>query len=144
MQKQNGFSPDWIEKLRYNSDIISTISKYVTLNRKGGSYWACCPFHHEKTPSFSVNQQGQFFHCFGCGVGGDVIKFVEMIEGVNFFDAVKILAKNAGMELPKLEFDEQYIQEQKKRELLKTKFSIHQKGKKVCNICLTVELQNQQ
>ena len=120
MQKQNGFSPDWVEKLRYNNDIVSTISKYVTLNRKGGSYWACCPFHHEKTPSFSVNQQGQFFHCFGCGVGGDVIKFVEMIEGVNFVDAAKILAKNAGMELPKIEFDEEYIKAQKKREILKS------------------------
>lgn len=120
MQKQSGFSPDWIEKLRYNNDIISTISKYVTLNRRGSSYWACCPFHHEKTPSFSVNQQGQFFHCFGCGVGGDVIKFVEMIEGVSFFDAVKILAKNAGMELPKLELDEQYMKAQKQRELLKS------------------------
>lgn len=120
MQKQNGFTPDWIEKLRYNNDIVSVISKYVTLNRRGGSYWACCPFHHEKTPSFSVNQQGQFFHCFGCGVGGDVIKFVEMIEGTSFFDTVKILAKNAGMEVPKLELDEQYVKEQKKRELLKS------------------------
>ena len=80
MQRNGGFSSEWLDKLRYNSDIVTTISKYVSLNRKGGTYWACCPFHHEKTPSFAVNQQGQFFHCFGCGVGGDVIKFVEMIE----------------------------------------------------------------
>ena len=113
MQRNGGFSSEWLDKLRYNSDIVTTISKYVSLNRKGGTYWACCPFHHEKTPSFAVNQQGQFFHCFGCGVGGDVIKFVEMIEGVDFVDAVKILSKNAGMEMPTFQQDEQYVKKQK-------------------------------
>ena len=91
-----GFSNDWLEKLKFNNNIVSTISRYVTLNKKGNTYWACCPFHHEKTPSFAVNEMGQFYHCFGCGESGDVISFVRKIEGLDFSDAIKSNAKSSG------------------------------------------------
>ncbi len=116
--QDKGYSAEWLEKLKYNSNIVSIISRYVTLTRRGNSYVACCPFHHEKTPSFHVNEQGQFYHCFGCGVGGDVFSFVKRIEGVEFLDAVKILADMAGMELPQFVGEEDYIQKKKHRELL--------------------------
>ena len=72
--------------------------------------WACCPFHHEKTPSFAVNQQGQFYHCFGCGASGNVITFVEKMEGTDFIDTVKMLAGWAGMEVPEFHGDEDYAE----------------------------------
>lgn len=109
-----GFSPEWIEKLKSNNDIVSTISKYITLNRKGKTWWACCPFHYEKTPSFAVNEYEQFYHCFGCGASGDVIGFVKKYENMDFFDACKVLAENAGMELPEFSNDEQILEKKKK------------------------------
>jgi len=109
-----GFSPEWIEKLKTNNDIVSTIQKYITLQRKGKTWWACCPFHYEKTPSFAVNEYEQFFHCFGCGASGDVIGFVKKYENIDFYDAVKILAENAKMELPTYSNDEQIIEKKKK------------------------------
>ena len=109
-----GFSPEWIEKLKSNNDIVSTISKYITLNRKGKTWWACCPFHYEKTPSFAVNEYEQFYHCFGCGASGDVIGFVKKYENMDFFDACKVLADNAGMELPEFSNDEQILEKKKK------------------------------
>ena len=109
-----GFSPEWIEKLKFNNDIISTLSRYVTLQKKGKTWWACCPFHYEKTPSFAVNEYEQFFHCFGCGASGDVIGFVKKYENIDFYDAVKILAENAKMELPSYSNDEQIIERKKK------------------------------
>ena len=96
-------STEWKEELKSRSDIVSTISKYLKLDRKGKNYWGLCPFHYEKTPSFCVNEVDQFFKCFGCGESGDVITFVRKFEGVDFMQAVEILAKNAGMEVPKLE-----------------------------------------
>ena len=109
-----GFSPEWLEKLKTNNDIVSTVSKYITLQRKGKTWWACCPFHYEKTPSFAVNEYEQFFHCFGCGASGDVIGFVKKYENIDFYDAVKILAENAKMELPTYSNDEQIIEKKKK------------------------------
>jgi len=109
-----GFSPDWLEQLKTNNDIVSTISKYITLQRKGKTWWACCPFHYEKTPSFAVNEYEQFFHCFGCGASGDVIGFVKKYENIDFYDAVKILAENAHMELPAYSNDEHIVEKKKK------------------------------
>ena len=60
------------QKVKESNDIVSVVSKYVTLNRKGKTWWANCPFHYEKTPSFAVNEQEQYYHCFGCGVSGDI------------------------------------------------------------------------
>ncbi len=116
--QNKGYSREWLDKLIYNSDIVSTISRYLTLTRKGNTYWACCPFHHEKTPSFAVNQQGQFYHCFGCGASGNVITFVEKMEGTDFVDTVKMLAGWAGMEVPEFQGDEDYLKRRKHRELL--------------------------
>ena len=109
-----GFSPEWIDKLKFNNDIVSTLSKYVTLQKKGKTWWACCPFHFEKTPSFAVNEYEQYYHCFGCGASGDVIKFVEKIENIDFYDACKILAEKAGMELPAYTNDENIALKKKK------------------------------
>ena len=115
--KDKGYSVEWLERLKSNSNIVSVISRYLTLNRKGSTYWACCPFHHEKTPSFAVNEQGQFYHCFGCGESGDVIKFVEKLEGTDFVGSVKILAEHAGMEVPETS-DSDYLESKKHRETL--------------------------
>lgn len=116
--QNKGYPADWLEKLKYNCNIVSTVSRYVTLTRKGNTFWACCPFHHEKTPSFAVNEQGQFYNCFGCGVGGDVINFVQKIEGLDFMDTVKLLAEQAGIEVPDFVGDEALKQRKQQRELL--------------------------
>ena len=93
-------TPDFLEELRNRNDIVDVASKYMTLNRRGANYWACCPFHNEKTPSFSIKQDGQFFKCFGCGESGNVINFIRKVENVDFMTAVEILCKNCGMSLP--------------------------------------------
>ncbi|MDD4275860.1 MAG: DNA primase, partial [Clostridia bacterium] len=111
-----GYDSEWIAKLKSNNDIVSVISKYVPLNKRGKQFWGNCPFHHEKTPSFAVSDYDQFYHCFGCGVGGDVIKFVEEIEAVDFMDAVKILAKNANMQLPEFKGDPELAKLKKQKE----------------------------
>ena len=90
----------FLRTLKSKNDIVEVIASYVRLDRKGYNYWACCPFHHEKTPAFSVNAADGFYHCFGCGVSGDVIRFVQEYENVEFPQAVEILAKRAGLEIP--------------------------------------------
>lgn len=109
-----GFSQEWIEKLKTSNDIVTTISKYITLQRKGKTWWACCPFHYEKTPSFAVNEYEQYYHCFGCGASGDVIKFVEKYENVDFFDACKQLAEASGIEVPEFTMDSGIAEKKKK------------------------------
>lgn len=91
---------EFIQSLKNNLDIVDIIGSYITLQRSGGSYKACCPFHKEKTPSFIVNEQRQYYKCFGCGKSGDVISFVQDIEKLEFMDAVRILAEKAGMQIP--------------------------------------------
>jgi DNA primase len=93
----------FIEDLKHQADIVVVIQDYVSLKKVGGTYKGLCPFHGEKTPSFHVDRDKGFFHCFGCGVGGDVIKFIELHDKVGFTDAVKILAQRFGMALPELE-----------------------------------------
>lgn len=97
---QTNLTPDFLEELRNRNDIVDVASKYITLNRRGANFWACCPFHNEKTPSFSIKQDGQFFKCFGCGESGNVITFVMKLENVDFLSAVEILCKNCGMQMP--------------------------------------------
>lgn len=89
-----------IDEIKSANDIADIIGEYVTLKRTGTSYKGLCPFHKEKTPSFSVSADKQIFHCFGCGVGGDVIKFLTLAENIDFFEAIKILADRAKIELP--------------------------------------------
>ena len=96
------FDEKFIEQLRSKLNIVDVVSGYCQLTRKGGSYWACCPLpgHSEKTPSFAVNESGQFYKCFGCGKGGDVIKFIMEMESLSFSEAVKLLCEKAHIPLP--------------------------------------------
>ena len=91
---------EFIDELLAKTDIVSVISRYVPLKAKGNTHWGCCPFHHEKDPSFAVNSQKQFYHCFGCKESGNAITFVEKMESVDFMDAVRILAEAAHIEVP--------------------------------------------
>lgn len=113
---EKGFSSDWLEKLKQSNDIVTVASKYITLAKRGKTWWACCPFHFEKTPSFAINEMEQYYHCFGCGASGDVIKFVEKFESLDFYDACKKLAEYAGMELPEYQLDDNLVVVKKKRE----------------------------
>lgn len=97
-----------IDKIRDNGDLVETISRYLQLKRTGSSYVGLCPFHNEKTPSFTVSETKQLFHCFGCGVGGDIITFIMKIENLSFLEAVKFLADLQGIAI-----DEEYIVEDK-------------------------------
>lgn len=110
-----GFDTEFLQQLKSKIDIVDVISSYVSLEKKGMNYWACCPFHHEKTPSFSVNSVDQYYHCFGCGASGDAITFVREMETVDFMDAVKILAERAKIPLPDLNFDSEKTIEQKRK-----------------------------
>ncbi|HYE84552.1 MAG TPA: DNA primase [Clostridia bacterium] len=93
------FSEDKISEIIEKNDIVDVISEYMTLKRSGNNYGALCPFHSEKTPSFSVSSSKQIFNCFGCGVGGNVITFIQKIEKIGFVEAVKLLAERAGVQL---------------------------------------------
>lgn len=97
------YPPEFIEQLKAKNDIVQVIGSYVKLERRGYNFWACCPFHHEKTPSFSINAADGYYHCFGCGVSGDVIGFVKEYENIDFRQAVQLLATRAGMEVPALD-----------------------------------------
>lgn len=95
-----GFPQSFIEDLRMHADIVQVVQEYVSLRKTGATYKGLCPFHSEKTPSFHVNRDKGFFHCFGCGVGGDVFKFLELQEKMGFQDAVRHLASKFGMPIP--------------------------------------------
>ena len=106
---------EFIATLKEKINIIDVAGNYVSLERRGNSYWACCPFHHEKTPSFAINEPDQFYHCFGCGESGDVIRFVQNIENVEFMEAVKLLADRANLTVPQTGFDSQQTVESKRK-----------------------------
>ena len=97
------YSEEIIEQVRQNNDVVDVISQYVHLTRKGRNYFGLCPFHNEKSPSFSVSPDRQIFHCFGCGVGGNVYSFLMKIEGIGFKEAVEQLAEKANIQLPTIE-----------------------------------------
>lgn len=101
------------EQVRAQADIVKVVSEYVALKKKGGRYWGCCPFHGEKTPSFTVTPGKNLFHCFGCHVGGDVFNFVMKIENLSFSEAIKFLANKYGIPIPEKEKTEQEIQREK-------------------------------
>lgn len=90
---------DIIQKVNDSSDLVDIVSKYLSLKRTGGNYVGLCPFHNEKTPSFTVSKTKQLFHCFGCGEGGDAISFIMKMENLSFIDAVKFLAREQGIPL---------------------------------------------
>ena len=93
---------DFANNVRASADIVDIIGGYIPLKRAGASYKGLCPFHKEKTPSFNVHQGRQIFHCFGCGVGGDVIKFIMMQERLDFRAALEHLARRLGIPLPEI------------------------------------------
>jgi DNA primase len=97
------FPQQFIDDLRLQANILQVVQEYVPLKRAGTSYKGNCPFHHEKTPSFNVHPDKGFFHCFGCGVGGDVFKFLELHEKIGFQDAVRMLAQKFGVAIPEAE-----------------------------------------
>ena len=97
------YSDEILEEIRQTNDIVDIISQYVHLKRSGRNYFGLCPFHNEKSPSFSVSPDKQIFHCFGCGVGGNVFTFLTKIEGINFVEAVQMLAERSNIQLPTLD-----------------------------------------
>ncbi|MCI8667181.1 MAG: DNA primase [Dorea sp.] len=101
------YSDEVIEEVRSKNDIVDVISGYVRLNKKGSSYMGLCPFHNEKSPSFSVSRVKQMYHCFGCGAGGNVFTFLMEYENYSFVEALKYLADRAGVELPEQEYSKE-------------------------------------
>ena len=95
------YSDEILEEVRSSNDIVDVISQYIHLKRSGRNYFGLCPFHNEKSPSFSVSPDKQIFHCFGCGVGGNVISFISKIEGIGFKESIEVLAERANIVLPK-------------------------------------------
>ena len=104
----------FVAQVRERSDILGVVASYVPLKRKGGRYWGCCPFHSEKTPSFSVVPDEGFFYCFGCHAGGNVFKFISMIENVSYFDAIRMQAEKLGIEMPEREKSEKELARERK------------------------------
>lgn len=111
------YSNDIIDEVRSANDIVDVISSYVKIQKKGANYMGLCPFHSEKSPSFSVSPGKQLFHCFGCGVGGDVITFIRQYENYSFSEALNLLAKRVNIELPQ-QSDSDKIQNDEKMTIL--------------------------
>lgn len=111
------YSEDIIEQVRTENDIVDVIGDYVKLQKKGSSYFGLCPFHNEKSPSFSVSPHKQMYYCFGCGEGGNVISFLMKYENYTFIEALQVLAKKVGIHLPQME----YSKEAKRQQDLKTR-----------------------
>lgn len=113
------YSDELIEEIRSGNDIVDVISGYVRLTKKGSTYFGLCPFHNEKTPSFSVSPNKQMYYCFGCGAGGNVITFLMEYENYTFPEALEVLANRIDVELPKQELSaEQKWASDKKARLL--------------------------
>ncbi len=113
------YSNEVIDEVRNSNDIVEVISQYLTLKRSGRNYFGLCPFHNEKSPSFSVSPDRQIFHCFGCNVGGDVFTFISKINGLTFFEALQMLAERANIQLPTLDNNADIAKEQFKRKVYK-------------------------
>lgn len=113
------YSDEILNEVRENNDIVEVISQYLHLKRSGRNYFGLCPFHNEKSPSFSVSPDKQIFHCFGCGVGGNVITFISKIEGLGFKEAVENLAERANIVLPTLNNNEDSRKEELKAKVYK-------------------------
>ncbi len=124
----------FVERVRQDSDIVAVISSYVALKKKANRHWGCCPFHQEDTPSFSVVSDQGFFYCFGCHVGGDVFKFISLIENISYFEAIKLQAEKLHIPLPKREQSAAEIARAKKLEEL---FSVHEMAQTFFYNCLT-------
>lgn len=106
----------FISELLDKNDIVDVISSYIDVKPKGRGYWALCPFHNDRNPSLSINREGQYFHCFVCGVGGNAIRFIMKYESCSFIEAVETLAKRAGLEVPDRSGGDDAAYERKKKE----------------------------
>jgi DNA primase len=126
------YSDEFINEVKENVDIVDLVSDYLELKKTGNRYKGLCPFHSEKTPSFFVNPDNNFYHCFGCGAGGDTINFVMEIENLTFVESLKMLAERTGMELP--DMSNQQRQQYKVREQL---FSLNNLAARFYNYLLT-------
>jgi DNA primase len=111
------YSDELVEEIRSRNDIVSVIGSYIRLQKKGSNHMGLCPFHNEKTPSFSVSASKQMYHCFGCGVGGNVFTFIMEYENYTFLEALRYLAERAGIALP----EQEYSEEQKRQADLKSR-----------------------
>ncbi len=114
------YPEELIEEVRSRNDIVDLISTHVPLKKKGGSYFGCCPFHNEKTPSFSVSRDKQMYYCFGCGAGGNIFTFLTEYENYTFTEAMEYLAERSGIELPKQELSKEAKQEMDAKALLRS------------------------
>ena len=125
-----GVSNNFNDELRARLSIVDIVGRRVPLTKKGKDYWGCCPFHNEKTPSFSVNEQKGFYHCFGCGEHGDIISFVMKSQNMQYIDAIKELAQIAGLKVPELrpKTPEQAAREQNYFEILENAARIYQRA----------------
>lgn len=119
------YPDELVEEIREKNDIVDVVSGYVKLQKKGGSYFGLCPFHNEKSPSFSVSQSKQMYYCFGCGAGGNVITFIMEYEKFTFPESIKYLADRAGVELPEMEYSKEARERADLRNLL---FEINKKA----------------
>src|SRR6476620_4528977 len=106
----------FIDDLKSRADLVRVIQPYAELKKKGANWMGCCPFHQEKTPSFSVNPSKGFYKCFGCGKGGSVFNFIMEMEGLNFPEAIKRVSEMTGVPLPEPIDDQQYQRNKKRRE----------------------------
>ena len=113
------YSDEIIDEVRQTNDIVDIISQYVHLKRSGRNFFGLCPFHNEKSPSFSVSPDKQIFHCFGCGVGGNVFTFLQKIEGISFVEAVQTLAERSNIQLPTLQNSADSYKEELKSKVYK-------------------------
>lgn len=116
---ENAEFNNFVEKVRERSDIFSVVSRYVSLEMKGGRYWACCPFHGEKTASFTITPDKGLFYCFGCHAGGNVFKFISMIENISYFDAIKLQAERLGISLPSQKKSVQQTEQETEEKILR-------------------------
>ena len=104
-----------VEEVRMKNDIVDVISGYVKMQRRGSNYFGLCPFHNEKSPSFSVSQIKQMYYCFGCGAGGNVFTFLMEYENYSFEEAIKFLADKAGVSLPEADYSVEARRNENKR-----------------------------
>lgn len=109
------YPEELIEEVRVKNDIVDVVSGYVRLSRKGSNHWGLCPFHNEKSPSFSVSGPKQMYHCFGCGAGGNVFTFLMNYENYTFPEAIRMLADRAGIKLPEIEYTDEMRRKENKR-----------------------------
>ena len=112
------YPEELVEEVRMKNDIVDVVSGYVRLQKKGSSYFGLCPFHNEKSPSFSVSPGKQMYYCFGCGAGGNVFTFVQNYENYSFPEAIKYLADRASVSLPEIEYSEETKKKESKRAIL--------------------------